>query len=54
MIDMKMYRELHKRNEDSTRKGDMDDAPDDKFIYLMPLTIEGYNFKRKQWLCRFP
>ncbi|KAI3331336.1 hypothetical protein F4824DRAFT_504094 [Ustulina deusta] len=47
-----MYRELHKRNEDSTQKGDMDDAPDDKFIYLMPLTIEGYNFKRKHVLAR--
>ncbi|TGJ87253.1 hypothetical protein E0Z10_g1564 [Xylaria hypoxylon] len=56
MIDMKMYRELHKPKEGSIResKGDLEpealkqnDPPDDEFIYLTPLTIKGYNLKRK-------
>ncbi|KAF2967536.1 hypothetical protein GQX73_g6025 [Xylaria multiplex] len=60
IIDMKMYRELHKRGEDSTQNKGTDDLgpealkqndpPNDKFVYLMPLTIKGYNLKRKKWL----
>ncbi|KAI0452893.1 hypothetical protein F5B21DRAFT_515729 [Xylaria acuta] len=29
---------------------EQNDPPNDKFIYLMPLTIKGFNLKRKKWL----
>jgi hypothetical protein len=62
MIDLKMYRELHKSN--NTKQGCdevvSDDLgaeamgngspPDSTFIYLVPLTIKGYNLKTKKWL----
>ncbi|KAI0429859.1 hypothetical protein F5Y09DRAFT_342297 [Xylaria sp. FL1042] len=59
MIDMKMYQELHKRKEDPAGESKDDlgpkalkknDPPGGKFIYLMPLTIKGFNLKRKKWL----
>jgi hypothetical protein len=63
MIDLKMYRELHEpeRNKASLTeevfKDDLgaeaieeDKPPDDKFVYLLPLTIKGYSLKRKKWL----
>ncbi|KAI1110010.1 hypothetical protein F5Y14DRAFT_444327 [Nemania sp. NC0429] len=57
MIDMKMYRELHKREKHIVSSDDLgpevlkqNDPPDDKFIYLMPLTIKGYNLKKKKWV----
>jgi hypothetical protein len=60
MIDMKMYRKLHKREEHnvySEGTDDLgpealkqDDPPDQKFIYLMPLTIKSYNLRgRNGW-----
>ncbi|KAI0437886.1 hypothetical protein F4803DRAFT_536888 [Xylaria telfairii] len=60
MIDMKMYRELHRPEEgpiSSESRDDLgpealkrSDPPDNNFIYLAPLTIKGYNLKRKKWL----
>ncbi|KAI0536026.1 hypothetical protein GGR58DRAFT_476751 [Xylaria digitata] len=59
MIDMKMYRELHKPTESSTNAASTDDigpeafkrnGPPSDFIYMTPLTIKGYDLKRKKWL----
>jgi hypothetical protein len=62
MIDLKMYRELHKKDKDkdSTYLGAKDDLgdgalekdepPNEQFLFTLPLTIKGYNLKRKKWL----
>ncbi|KAI1357271.1 hypothetical protein F5Y08DRAFT_190022 [Xylaria arbuscula] len=65
MIDLKMYHELHKPetnqklyvNQPKTDTDDLgpeametDELPDDKFVYLLPPIIKGYNLKKKKWL----
>ncbi|KAI0543838.1 hypothetical protein F4679DRAFT_590107 [Xylaria curta] len=60
MIDMKMYRALHKREVEnllSEPSGDLElgvleknDPPDENFVYLTPRDIKGFNLKRKKWL----
>ncbi|KAI0205552.1 hypothetical protein F4808DRAFT_472240 [Astrocystis sublimbata] len=62
MIDMKMYQELHKSKGEidfytKTKKVilesvvlEHDDPPDDNFLYTTPLTIKGFDLKRKKWL----
>lgn len=57
MIDMMMYRELHKSEivprirPDNLEAEAMkrDEPPDEGFIYTTPLTVKGYNLKRKKW-----
>ncbi|KAI1754807.1 hypothetical protein F4782DRAFT_552755 [Xylaria castorea] len=60
MIDMRIYRELHKCEVEhlySESSGDLypevleqDDPPDDNFVYLTPRDIKGFSLKRKKWL----
>ncbi|KAI0860249.1 P-loop containing nucleoside triphosphate hydrolase protein [Xylaria cubensis] len=60
MIDMRMYKALHKREVEhllSEPSGDLepelleqDDPPDDDFVYLTPRDIKGFSLKRKKWL----
>ncbi|KUI55394.1 ATPase family AAA domain-containing protein 3 [Cytospora mali] len=60
MIDLKMYRELHKSQQIWHDMGgtdglgpewmDQDEPPDDKFVYLLPKMIQGFNLKTKKWL----
>ncbi|KAI0971618.1 hypothetical protein F4678DRAFT_431330 [Xylaria arbuscula] len=63
MIDLKMYRKLHKQEtKQNTYVGqpdtddlgseamDQDELPDEKFGYLLPPLIKGYNLKKKKWL----
>ncbi|KAI9729252.1 MAG: hypothetical protein M1834_007044 [Cirrosporium novae-zelandiae] len=54
-----MYHELHPSNNkaDEVDTGDLgaeameqDSPPNPEFVYLAPLTIKGYNLKRKKWL----
>lgn len=62
MIDHLTYRSLHKDNQyegNGWKKGlkdelgaeamARDDPPDDEFELLLPLTIKGYNLRRKKW-----
>ncbi|GAW18962.1 hypothetical protein ANO14919_084460 [Xylariales sp. No.14919] len=62
MIDLKAYRSLHKNNQyesDRYRKGlvdelgpeamKRDEPPDEKFEFLLPATIKGFNMRRKKW-----
>jgi SpoVK/Ycf46/Vps4 family AAA+-type ATPase len=59
---MKAYRSLHKNNQYDivgNRSGladelgpeamERDEPPDDKFELLLPVTIKGYNMRRKKW-----
>jgi hypothetical protein len=62
MIDLKMYRELHKKDKDRDNtylgaKDDLEDGvlekdepPNEQFLYMLPSTIKGYNLKKKKWL----
>ena len=62
MIDLKTFRSLHPDNSDyilksSKHPGDeltaeemaQNDPPDERFQYLLPLKIKGYNLRRKKW-----
>ncbi|KAI0147807.1 hypothetical protein GGR57DRAFT_245112 [Xylariaceae sp. FL1272] len=62
MIDLKAYRSLHKNNQYEVagfRNGlvdqlgpeamDRDEPPDEKFEFLLPATIKGFNMRRKKW-----
>lgn len=62
MIDLKTYRSLHKNNQYETpgfRTGLKDELgsetlgkdkpPDEKFELLLPLTIKGFNLRKKKW-----
>ncbi|TPX09081.1 uncharacterized protein E0L32_001657 [Thyridium curvatum] len=63
MIDLGMYRELHKRESHDKSLGEKEvsddlgpqrmkseSPPDEEFLYLLPRTIKGYSLKRKKWL----
>jgi hypothetical protein len=64
MIDLKMYKELHKAAETNPRwtpeevftdelgtdAMENETPPAENFVYLLPLTIKGYNLKTKKWL----
>jgi hypothetical protein len=64
MIDLMTYRELHKQQSEGQKgnvpadfKDDLGpemmkrkDPPDEKFIYLLPLSIKGFNLQRKRWV----
>lgn len=61
MIDMMTYRELHPRDGKPFAEGDpnteldaetmkRDHPPGENFVYLLPLTIVGYNLRRKKWV----
>ncbi|KAJ3577865.1 hypothetical protein NPX13_g2702 [Xylaria arbuscula] len=67
MIDLKAYRSLHKDNQFDqvgNRKGlidelgpeamKRDELPDDKFQFLVPATIKGFNMRRKKWYDLLP
>ncbi|RWA11510.1 hypothetical protein EKO27_g3612 [Xylaria grammica] len=62
MIDLKAYRSLHKNNQYESagyRSGladelgpeamERDEPPDEKFEFLLPATIKGFNMRRKKW-----
>lgn len=51
MIDMQVYRELHGDGARTARPLWMDDEepPDENFVYLAPLKVQGYNLKTKKW-----
>ncbi|KAI1170554.1 hypothetical protein F4777DRAFT_594862 [Nemania sp. FL0916] len=62
MIDLKAYRSLHKNNQYESvmnKSGladelgpeamDRDEPPDEKFEFLLPATIKGFNMRRKKW-----
>ncbi|KAJ0161401.1 hypothetical protein CTA2_6291 [Colletotrichum tanaceti] len=57
MIDMKTYQELHNFHRSSPRASGLigpellksENPPDDTFVYLVPLSIQGFNLKTKKW-----
>lgn len=59
MIDMTTYKKLHPKENTSTESrthGGLDASamsqaapPDKDFLFLLPLTIIGYNLRRKKW-----
>ncbi|UKZ81381.1 hypothetical protein TrVFT333_009153 [Trichoderma virens FT-333] len=63
MVDMMMYRELHKSDSSKIfatkqvgvnylerEEMKQDHPPDENFIYLAPLTVKAYNLKKKKWV----
>ncbi|KAL7906381.1 AAA family ATPase [Trichoderma velutinum] len=60
MVDMMMYRDLHKLESSIVKRADVsclpleamkqEDPPDESFIYLAPLTIKSYHLKKKKWV----
>ncbi|KAK4061556.1 uncharacterized protein Triagg1_10265 [Trichoderma aggressivum f. europaeum] len=60
MIDMAMYRDLHKSESSATKRADVgyfspetmrqENPPDENFIHLAPLTLKAYNLKKKKWM----
>lgn len=66
MIDMKTYEKLHPDQKKATQTPTHDKLndslmsqsapPDEEFLFLLPLTIKGYNLRRKKWgmhVCTF-
>ncbi|KAH7333074.1 hypothetical protein BKA65DRAFT_507096 [Rhexocercosporidium sp. MPI-PUGE-AT-0058] len=64
MIDLMTYRELHKAHAEE-KKGQVpepftddlgsqamkqENPPDEKFVYLLPLSMKGFNLQRKRWV----
>jgi hypothetical protein len=62
MIDVKAYRSLHKNNQYEAAEYRIgladelgpeamgrDEPPDQKFEFLLPATIKGFNMRRKKW-----
>lgn len=60
MIDMKTYQKIHAPNtslasataDSNMREEEMagDDPPDGQFKYVVPLSVKGFNLRRKKWL----
>ncbi|KAH8662869.1 hypothetical protein BGZ60DRAFT_506493 [Tricladium varicosporioides] len=62
MIDLNMYHELHSKDMKKACSKEVqcddlgaeamecDTPPDDKFVFLLPSTIKGFNLKTKKWL----